>query len=99
MNPRQPQSDWNTITLVAGLLRDKLIAPFAVDVPITRVAFLVHLEQCLALSLKRGDTVIFSKLSGHIGVAVLRAIEASCAKLLYLPNCSPDLNPIEQAVS
>jgi len=97
LNPRQPQSDWNTITLVAGLLRDKLIAPFAVDVPITRVAFLVHLEQCLALSLKRGDTVIFGKLSGH--VALLRAIEASCAKLLYLPNCSPDLNSIEQAVS
>jgi transposase len=34
-----------------------------------------------------------------MGVAVLRAIEASCAKLLYLPNCSPDLNPTEQAVS
>ena len=99
MNPRQPQSDWNTITLVAGLLRDKLIAPFVVDGPITRAAFLVHLEQCLALSLRRGDTVIFGKLSGHIGVAVLRAIEASCAKLLYLPSCSPDLNPIEQALS
>ena len=71
---------------MAGLLRDKLIATFVVDGPITRAAFLAHLEQCLALSLKRGDTVIFSKLSGHIGVAVLRAIEASCAKLLYLPN-------------
>ena len=84
---------------MAGLLRDKLIAPFVADGPITRAAFLAHLEQCLALSLKRGDTVIFGKLSGHIGVAVLTAIEASCAKLLCLPNCSPDLNPIEQAVS
>jgi len=90
LNPRQPQSDWNTITLVAGLLRDKLIATFVVDGPITRAAFLAHLEQCLALSFKRGDTVIFS---------VLRAIEASSAKLLCLPNCSPDLTPIEQAVS
>jgi hypothetical protein len=72
LNPRQPQSDWNTITLVAGLLRDKLIAPLVVDGPMTRAAFLAHLEQCLALSLKRGDTVIFNNLSGHMGVEVLQ---------------------------
>ena len=84
---------------MAELLPGKLIAPFVVDGPITRAAFLVHLEQGLALSLRRGDTVIFGKLSGHACVAVLRAIEASSAKLLCLPNCSPDLNPIEQALS
>jgi hypothetical protein len=56
---------------VAGLLGDKLIAPLVVDGPMTRAAFLAHLEQCLALSLKRGDTVIFNNLSGHMGVAVL----------------------------
>jgi hypothetical protein len=71
LNPRQPQSDWNTITLVAGLLRDKL-TPLVVDGPMTRAAFLAHLEQCLALSLKRGDTVIFNNLSGHMGVEVLQ---------------------------
>ena len=36
-------------------------------------------------------------LSSHKNAAVWRAIRAAGAKLFYLPPCSPDLNPIEQA--
>jgi transposase len=77
----------------------KMVAPFVVDGPMTRAAFLAYLEQCLAPTLKRGDIVIIDNLPAHKGIAVQKAIEAARAKLLYLPKYSPDLNPIEQAFS
>ena len=46
--------------------------------------------------LKPGDLVIMDNLGSHKGGAIRRAIRAACAKLLFLPKYSPDLNPIEQ---
>src|SRR5476651_2251188 len=51
---RVPQGHWKTITFVAGLRHDKMVAPF-VDGPITRTAFLAYIDQCLAPTLRRGD--------------------------------------------
>jgi transposase len=96
---RAPQGHWKTITFVAGLRHDKMVAPLVLDGPMTRAAFLAYIEQCLAPTLKRGDNVIIDNLPAHKGVAVQNAIEAARAKLLYLPKYSPDLNPIEQAFS
>jgi len=96
---RVPHGHWKTITFVAGLRHDKLTAPFVVDGPMTRAAFLAYIEQCLAPTLRHGDIVIIDNLPAHKGIAVQKAIEAARAKLLYLPKYSPDLNPIEQAFS
>ena len=96
---RVPQGHWKTITFVAGLRHDKMVAPFVVDGPMTRATFLAYLEQCLRPTLKRGDIVVIDNLPAHKGVAVERTIEAARARLLYLPKYSPDLNPIEQAFS
>ena len=86
---RVPQGHWKTITFVAGLRHDKLTAPFVVDGPMTRAAFLAYLEQCLAPTLRHGDIVIIDNLPAHKGIAVQKAIEAARAKLLYLPKYSP----------
>jgi len=94
-----PQGHWKTITFVAGLRHNKMVAPFVLDGPMTRAAFLAYLEQCLRPTLKRGDIVIIDNLSAHKGDAVEKAIKAARASLLYLPKYSPDLNPIEQAFS
>lgn len=96
---RVPQGHWKTITFVAGLRHDKMVAPFVLDGPMTRATFLAYLEQCLRPTLKRGDIVIIDNLPAHKGVAVKKTIEAARASLLYLPKYSPDLNPIEQAFS
>ena len=92
---RVPQGHWKTITFVAGLRHDKMVAPFVVDGPMTRATFLAYLEQCLRPTLKRGDIVIIDNLPAHKGVAVEKAIKTARARLLYLPKYSPDLNPIE----
>jgi transposase len=93
-----PQGHWKTITFVAGLRHNQMVAPFVLDGPMTRTSFLAYLEQCLRPTLRRGDIVI-DNLPAHKGAAVERAIAAARATLLFLPKYSPDFNPIEQSFS
>ena len=44
---------------------------------------------------RSGDIVVLDNLGSHKGTAVRRAIRSAGAHLLFLPPCSPDLNPIE----
>jgi DDE superfamily endonuclease len=62
---RAPEGHWKTVTFVAGLRRNKMVAPFVVDGPMNRASFLSYLEQCLKPTLKRGDTVIIDNLPAH----------------------------------
>ena len=58
-------------------------------------AFLAYVEQCLAPTLKRGDIVLADNVPFHTVAGVEEAIRAVGASLRYLPQYSPDLNPIE----
>ena len=46
-----------------------------------------------------GDIVIPDNLGSHKTPAIRQAIRVAGAKLLYLPACSPDLNPVEQVIA
>jgi transposase len=92
-----PQSHWETITFVAALRHDGMVAPFVINGPMNGVSFLAYLEQCLVPTLKRGDIVIIDNLKAHHVAGVREAIEAAGATLRYLPRYSPDLDPIELA--
>ena len=61
--------------------------------------FVTYIQQCLAPTLARRDTVIMDNLAAHKVVGVREAIEAVGARLRYLPQYSPDFNPIEQGFS
>lgn len=93
-----PHGHWKTITFVAGLRHDGIVAPFVIDGAMNGPTFLAYIEQCLAPSLGRRGMVIMDRLPAHKLAAVVEAIEAAGA-LLYLPSYSPDLNPIEQFFS
>lgn len=90
---------WKTITLVAGLRRNGMVAPFVIDGAMNGPIFLAYVEQCLVPTLRRGDTVVMDNLATHKVIGVREAIEGAGATLCYLPQYSPDLNPIEQAFS
>jgi transposase len=94
-----PQGHWTTITLVAGLTHDGIVAPFACEGAMDGETFVGYVEQCLAPTLKRGQTVIMDNLPVHRVAGVREAIEAAGATLLYLPKYSPEFNPIEEAFS
>jgi transposase len=94
-----PHGHWKTITFVAGLRNNGMVAPFVVDGPMNGPTFITYVEQCLAPTLDRRDVVIMDNLAAHKVAGVRDAIEAVGATLRYLPQYSPDFNPIEQSFS
>src|SRR5437660_8027296 len=46
-----PHGHWKTITLVAGLRHDGIVAPFVIDGPMNGAIFLAYIAQCLAPAL------------------------------------------------
>ena len=92
-----PHGHWKTLTFVAGLRYDGIVAPCVLDRPINAISFLAWVIQLLVPTLRQGDIVVMDNLSSHKAPAIRRAIKGGGAKLIFLPPDSPDLNPIEQA--
>jgi transposase len=94
-----PHGHWKTVTFVAALRHNKMVAPMVIDGPINGATFLAYVEQCLAPTLKREDIVMMDNLPAHKVPGVNEAIEAVGATVRYLPQYSPDLNPNEMPFS
>ena len=94
-----PHGHWKTTTFVGALRLGGMTAPMVLDGPMNGPAFLAYVEQVLAPTLKRGDTVIMDNLPAHKVAGVRDAIMAKGARLRLLPPYSPDFNPIENAFS
>src|SRR5260221_4951116 len=89
------QKSLNRCGVVAGLRLTGVVAPMLINGAMNGEIFLAYLEQCLAPTLKRRDIVVVDNLPAHKVLGVEDAIEAVGASLSYLPQYSPDLNPIE----
>ena len=94
-----PHGHWKTLTLVAALRHDGVVAPCVFDAPINGRSFLAYVRQILVPALRPGDIVVLDNLGSHKGSEIRQAIEAAGARLVFLPPYSPDLNPIEQVFS
>lgn len=94
-----PHGHWKVATFVSGLRSTGIVAPMLLDCPMNSAIFRQYVEQCLLPELKPGDIVILDNLSSHKASGVREMIEARGAQLRFLPPYSPDLNPIEQAIS
>jgi len=93
---KAPFGHWNTMTFVAALRHDSIVAPWVIDGPINGEIFKTCVEQVLVPTLRPNDIVILDNLGSHKAPAIRRAIRAAGAKLFFLPAYPPDLNPIEQ---
>jgi transposase len=91
-----PGGHWASLTMVCTILYDRVVAPMVTDGPMNGLTFQGYVDWLLVPELKSGDTVIMDNLSSHKSTAVETSIQATGAKLLFLPPYSPDLNPIEQ---
>lgn len=92
-----PHGHWKTTTFVGGLRLSGMTAPMVLDGPMNGPAFLAYVEQVLAPTLRRGDTVVMDNLPAHKVAGVRAIIEATGARMRLLPPYSPDFNPIELA--
>ncbi len=94
-----PHGHWKTLTFLAGLRRNGIVAPFVLDGPINSIAFTAWVQQCLVPVLKAGDIVVLDNLGSHKCKAASEAVRAQGARMFFLPPYSPDLNPIEMMFS
>jgi len=94
-----PHGHWKTTTFTAGLRPGSLSATMLLDGPMDGDAFRACVTHVLVPELTPGDIGVMDNLPSHKVAGIRDAIEAAGATLLYLPPCSPDLNPIEMAFS
>jgi transposase len=90
-----PMGQWETVTFIAGFRQTGIVAPMLIKGAMNGEAFLAYIKQCLAPSLKRKDIVVIDNVPFHKVAGVEEAIRARGAELRYLPQYSPEFNPIE----
>lgn len=99
LKAKAPFGRRGTQTFIAGLRRDGLTAPWIIPSAMDRVAFDRYVETQLAPTLQPGEVVILDNLSVHKSTRAHASVRARGARMLFLPQYSPDLNPIEMAFS
>ena len=92
-----PFGHWHTQTFIAGLRHDALTAPWVIDGPINSRRFETYIETQLVPTLTPGYVVILDNLSSHKSAKAAQDLKTAGAWFLFLPQYSPDLNPIEMA--
>ena len=96
---KTPHGHWKTTTLIAALGIAGIRCSTVVDGAVNGDVFEAFVEQVLVPQLRSGDVVIMDNLSSHKRTRTRERIEATGAKLEFLPPYSPDLNPIEMVFS
>ena len=86
---------WSTLTLLGAMSTEGWLATLTVESPTDGDVFLAYLEHVLCPRLEPGQIVVMDNLGAHKVQGVRELIEATGAKLMYLPPYSPDFNPIE----
>jgi transposase len=95
LRARIPHGQYQTRTLISGIRLDGPCAPWLFEGPMDGEMFLARVSQGFAPALRPDDVVILDNLATHKIQGVREIIEATGARLLYLPPYSPDFNPIE----
>jgi hypothetical protein len=60
-----PHGHWKTLTFIAGLRCDSLVAPWVIDGPMDGNTFVHYIKTQLAPTLEKGDVVILDNLPAH----------------------------------
>jgi len=90
---------WLTQTFIAGLRCDGLTAPWVIGHPIIRETLDTFIEIQHAPTLQPGDMVSLNNLPSHKRAKAEAILKQRRACLLFQPPYSPDLNPVDRALS
>lgn len=94
-----PHGHWKTLTFLAGLRHDRIVAPFVIGCANNDGTFTAGLVRCLGPTLTPGPVLtpgnvgIAYNLGGQKSYAARQFIRYSGAHLLLLPPYSPRLEP------
>jgi len=95
VNDYVPDARFAKQSILAAIRLNGDIAPLMFEGTLNGEIFVQYIKQFLASILKKGDLVVMDNASPHKVSGVAEAIEACGAKVLYLPQYSPDFNPAE----
>jgi transposase len=90
-----PHGHWKTVTILAAITIQGVLAAASIDAATDGEVFLSFLRDVLVPALRPGMVVVMDNLAAHKMAAVRREIEAVQCRLVYLPPYSPDYSPIE----
>jgi transposase len=94
-----PKNFGLNVTILGALSCTGLDAVMTVEGATDTAVFRAYVEQVLVPTLVADDVVVMDNLSVHKVSGIREAIEATGARLLYLPPYSPDYSPIESCWS
>jgi transposase len=94
-----PRNRGTVTTMIGALTLAGLVAVMTVEGATDADVFLAFVNRLLAPTLKPGDLVVLDNVGAHKVKEVRAAVEATGARLVFLPPYSPDLNPIEECWS
>jgi transposase len=94
-----PRNRGTNTTLLTSLDARGMGPSMAVEGATTSRVFETYLARLLAPALRPGQVVVMDNLGAHRSKKVRKLIEERGCELVYLPVYSPDLNPIEEALS
>jgi len=95
VNDYVPDVRFERTSIIAALGLEGITAPLAFKGTLNGAFFAGWVEQVLAPTLSPGDIVFLDNYSPHKVVGALDPIYEKGATVIFLPEYSPDLNPIE----
>lgn len=94
-----PKNFGLNVPILGALSCNGLDAVMTVEGATDTAVFRAYVEQVLVPTLVADDVVVMDNLSVHKVSGIREAIEATGARLIYLPPYSPDYSPIESCWS
>jgi transposase len=96
---KTPRNRGRNTTLLTSLHQGGMAPSMAVEGATTSGVVETYVERVLAPTLHRGQVVVMDNLGAHRPKRIRELIEGRGCDLIYLPAYSPDLNPLEEALS
>lgn len=94
-----PRNRGANTSFLAALSLNGLQAPMTLQGSVDSIAFEAYVEQVLLPTLTPGQIVVLDNHRIHKGDKVAELLATKSCSRLFLPPYSPDLNPIEEALS
>ena len=94
-----PRGHYKAISTAAALSAEGVVAAASYDGGTTSARFVAFVRDELCPALRRGQVVVLDNLSAHNDRRVDELVAAAGCAVVRPPPYSPDLNPIENAIS
>lgn len=95
----EPGNYGQNISVISALALRGVLAPMMIEGAINSEVFDLYGEHLLAPELRADDIVVLDNVKFHHSTRAVSLIEATGARVEYLPAYSPDFDPLEECIA